>query len=60
MFEEWVSIISTLGFPIAVTVYLLWERRKHDQDFIEEIKTIIKSNTEALAGIKEVMKECKK
>ena len=35
--EEIVSLIGTLGFPIAVAVYLLWERGKHTKDLTKAI-----------------------
>lgn len=37
MIEELPAVISTLGFPIAVTVYLLWER----QSVTKELKFAI-------------------
>lgn len=55
-----VSLISTVGFPISVTIYLLYERNKREDGQLEEVKQVIKSNTEALAAIKEVIKECNK
>lgn len=27
MNDEWIKVVSSLGFPIAVTIWLLWERR---------------------------------
>lgn len=54
------QLIGTYGFPIVISVYLLWERRHRDDSFITELKSIITSNTEALSAIKEVMQGCKK
>jgi len=46
--EELAGLVSTLGFPIAVCCYLLWERYTMIQKFtkaINELKTeIIKLN----------------
>ena len=55
-----VSLISTVGFPISVTIYLLYERAKREDGQLKEVKAVIQSNTEALAAIKEVIKECTK
>ena len=40
MFEELPTLVSTLGFPIVVCLYLLWERfhvAKHVQEERQEI-----------------------
>jgi len=58
--EGLLPLIGTYGFPIAVTLYLLWERKNRDDNFIKEIAIVIKSNTEALGAIREVIKECTK
>lgn len=36
-YEELVGLIGTLGFPVAVSVYLLWERGKHTKDLTKAI-----------------------
>ena len=38
MTEELSSLISTLGFPIAVVCFLLWERHKSMLHFEKAIK----------------------
>ena len=38
MIEELPSLISTLGFPIAVVCFLLWERHKSMLHFEKAIK----------------------
>ena len=38
------TLISTLGFPIAVTVWLLYERNKT----LKELITVIQSNTSVI------------
>ena len=32
-----VQAIGTLGFPIAISIYLLWERGKHTKDLTRAI-----------------------
>lgn len=38
MIEELPSLISTLGFPIAVVCFLLWERHQSMKHFERAIK----------------------
>ena len=58
MIEQIFPLIGQYAFPIVVTVYLLWERKHRDDKTLEEVKIVIATNTEALAGIKEVMLRC--
>jgi len=58
MIEQIFPLIGQYAFPIVVTVYLLWERKHRDDKILEEVKMVITTNTEALAGIKEVMLRC--
>ena len=38
MIEDLSSLVGTLGFPIAVTVYLLWERQHVNKELKEAIE----------------------
>lgn len=38
--EEWVNLISNLGFPIAVCIYLFWQNSKLT-DTLGELKLVI-------------------
>jgi len=58
LIEQIFPLIGQYAFPIVVTVYLLWERKHRDDKTLEEVKIVIATNTEALAGIKEVMLRC--
>lgn len=49
MFEEYIQLISNTGFPIAVSLF-----------FMFRVEKVIKSNTEALSSIKEVVRSCTK
>ena len=51
MHEDITSVISTLGFPIAVCCYLLWERhhvsksvQKERQDTLHHLENAIKNH----------------
>lgn len=35
--HEWIEIISTVGFPIAVTCYLLYERNQKTKELTKAI-----------------------
>ena len=46
MMENVIQIISTVGFPIAITLYLLYERDKTTKALIKvitELKVLIKA-----------------
>lgn len=47
--EDITTIIQTLGFPIALVVYLLYDRNKSDERHRDEIASLqraIESNTD--------------
>ena len=49
MIDEYVPMITQVGFPIFVALYLILKTER-----------VIKTNTEALTSIKIVMQSCKK
>ena len=55
---DFIQFIQTVGFPIAVCVYLLYDRSKSDQLHKEEmdsVKEALNNNTNALTRILEVL-----
>jgi hypothetical protein len=38
--NEWIEMISTVGFPIAVCVYLLWERNQKTKELTKAINDL--------------------
>lgn len=38
--EDWTSLVGTLGFPIAVTVFLLIERSKTTKELTKAIQDL--------------------
>lgn len=44
--ESFIDFIQTLGFPIAIAVYLLYDRSKSDQLHKEEMDEMRKEMTE--------------
>ena len=56
--DNFVQFIQTLGFPIAVAVYLLYDRSKADQLHKEEMAAMteaVNNNTNVLSRILEVL-----
>lgn len=49
MFEEILNAISQVGFPIAITIYVLWQHFKRD----DQNAQLIANNTEALNRLSE-------
>lgn len=55
---DFIQFIQTVGFPIAICVYLLYDRAKSDQLHKEEMdsmKEALNNNTNALTRILEVL-----
>lgn len=54
--QEIQTFIGTVGFPIAMTMYLLWYMakldEKHDAE-VSKLREIVERNTEALLSLKE-------
>ena len=56
--ETFVQFIQTLGFPIAIAVYLLYDRSKVDQlhkDEMQKMTEALNNNTNVLSRILEVL-----
>lgn len=51
-----VQLIGQVGFPIGVTIYLLYERTKDTK----ELKTAVENNTQALIKIEAIIEKCSK
>lgn len=48
------QMVGTLGFPIAVCAYLLWDNRqnrKDHKDEMDKITTALNNNTEAIVKL---------
>lgn len=54
-FMDWIEIVSSLGFPIAVAGFALWNSYNHEKYLQETLKTMIQENTEALNELKQVV-----
>ena len=54
--EEVINFIKELGFPIAVTTYLLWQNNKQNEQHKEEMLKMtdaLNNNTVALTELKD-------
>lgn len=63
MFENIMTLIGSYVFPIAVTVYLLYERStyiKEQNSVIQELKEAITVMNKSLSDLKQIWKEVKK
>ena len=45
----WVEVVSTVGFPIAVTGYLLWERNTSLKNYTQTMTDLV-TKIEILIG----------
>lgn len=46
--EEFTTIVSSLGFPIAVALFALWNSREHEKYLQNVLDTTLKENTNAI------------
>lgn len=53
--EAFTDIIATLGFPIAVAAYALWNSYKHEEYLQNTLKETLKENTEAINKLSDVI-----
>lgn len=51
-----IDLITTVGFPIAVTGFLLWERMRNDKEQTEKIAEALNNNTKALVELQTMFK----
>ncbi len=54
---EWGTVIGTYGFPIAVTIYLLWERTHVIRDLNDKAEEASKALTLAVNELTTVIRE---
>lgn len=61
MFSEIQSFIVTLGFPVAIVCYLLWERHKTMYHFEKVIKVdLVEAITDLKVEIIKLNERCKR
>lgn len=53
--DTFVQFIQTLGFPVAITVYLLYERSKSDQLHKDEMDDMRREMSESNAKMTEAV-----
>ena len=46
--KDLTEIVSTLGFPIAVALFALWNSREHEKYQQNVLETTLKDNTKAI------------
>lgn len=58
--ESIIKVISTVGFPIAMCVFILWFLIKEQNDHkteMEGLKEVISRNNEVLAQLKQLIED---
>ena len=64
--ENWVNVISNLGYPVAVSVITIGfvfkmvtdereENRQREERLMDMVRTTIENNTKAIQELKQVM-----
>ena len=53
--EAFVEVISTLGFPIAVATYALWNSYKHEEYLQNVLDTSLRENTAAINKLSDLV-----
>lgn len=53
--EELTNIISTLGFPIAVACFALWNSHQHEKYLQGVLDTTLKENTTAIDRLSDLI-----
>ena len=46
--DEFISIVSSLGFPIAVAIFALWNSHQHEVYLQGVLDNTLKENTQAI------------
>ena len=64
--ENWVNVISSLGYPVAISVITIGfvfkmvmdereENRQREERLMDMVRTTIENNTKAIQELKQVM-----
>ena len=53
--QEFIEIVSTLGFPIAVAVFALWNSHQHEVYLQGILDTTLKENTKAIERLSDLI-----
>lgn len=53
--KDLTEIVSTLGFPIAVALFALWNSREHEKYLQNVLETTLKDNTKAIDRLSDLI-----
>ena len=53
--QDFINIVSTLGFPIAVAVFALWNSHQHEVYLQGILDTTLKENTKAIERLSDLI-----
>ena len=57
--NEIVNAVSTVGFPIALCVFLVWQNAQQDRyyrDIIEKLRETVERNTNSITELAQIIK----
>lgn len=53
--DVFINVISTLGFPIAVAAFALWNSHEHEKYLQGVLETTLKENTNAINRLSDMI-----
>ena len=53
--DEFISVVSSLGFPIAVAVFALWNSHQHETYLQNVLESTLKENTKAIDRLSDLI-----
>ncbi len=53
--DEFVSIVSSLGFPVAVACFALWNSHQHEKYLQGVLESTLKENTKAIDRLSDLI-----
>lgn len=57
--NEIINAVSTVGFPIALCVFLVWQNAQQDRyyrDIIEKLRETVERNTNSITELAQIIK----
>lgn len=53
--NDFINVVSTLGFPIAVACFALWNSHQHEKYLQGVLETSLKENTKAIDRLSDLI-----
>lgn len=58
--NEIINAVSTVGFPIALCVFLVWQNSKQDayyREMLDKLRETVERNTNSITELSQIIKE---